>query len=637
MNKFIVPLQSKRGKWTTAILLSGLSLLSSNLTAQETKELEEVVVTGTKFEIPVEKSGKTIYKLDQSDIEKNAGKTVADILNEVPGIQIDGNFGAPGTNLSYFVRGASSKNTLILIDGLPINDPSDISSTFDLRLLSLSQVESIEVLKGGLSTLYGTGASAAVINIKLKSAQDKQKIAGTVDFNGGSFGTYNGNLNINGKNEKFSYMVSGNYFTSEGFTSASEEQSATPFGKDGMDRKNAMLKLGYDFSDRFHLDFVSAYDDMEADYDDNTFTDANNQQLSSQLRFGLTPSYTYAKGVIKLKSIYNQNEREFISSYPSEYKGRNLQLDLTQEHQIIEGLKGLWGLNLQQFSYEQPGDLSFDSNKFTIIDPYASLFYETNSGFNIHAGARVNTHSEYDAKFIYNVNPSYLFAVTQTISMKVLASVSTSYVTPSLYQINSPLYGNTDLNPEESLNYEQGVSFYVGDEFTLNLVHFTRDESEPIDFVSIYDDEGNYIAGQYQNTASERRVEGFEADFSWLVNQYFDMSANFAHVSTDKPETFYRIPKNKWGLAFNARPAENTQVSLKYNFTSKRTIYDWGYGGELDLDSYGLVDLFVQQGFLENKLNIYGGINNLLDEEFTAIYGYTTRGRTFSLGARFQF
>ncbi|MBD8490839.1 TonB-dependent receptor [Echinicola sp. CAU 1574] len=637
MNKFIVPLHNKKGKWTTAILLSGLSLMSSNLTAQETKELEEVVVTGTKFEIPVEKSGKTIYKLDQSDIERNAGKTVADILNEVPGIQIDGNFGAPGTNLSYFVRGASSKNTLILIDGLPINDPSDISSTFDLRLLSLNQVESIEVLKGGLSTLYGTGASAAVINIKLKSAQDNQKIAGTVDFNGGSFGTYNGNLNINGKNEKLSYMVSGNYFTSEGFTSASEEQSVTPFGKDGMDRKNAMLKLGYDFSDRFHLDFVSAYDDMEADYDDNTFTDANNQQLSSQLRFGLTPSYTYAKGVIKLKSIYNQNEREFISSYPSEYKGRNLQLDLTQEHQIIEGLKGLWGLNLQQFSYEQPGDLSFDSNKFTIIDPYASLFYETNSGFNIHAGARVNTHSEYDAKFIYNVNPSYLFAVTKTISMKVLASVSTSYVTPSLYQINSPLYGNTDLNPEESLNYEQGVSFYVGNEFTLNLVHFTRDESEPIDFVSIYDEEGNYIAGQYQNTASERRVEGFEADLSWLVNQYFDMSANFAHVSTDKPETFYRIPKNKWGLAFNARPAENTQVSLKYNFTSKRTIYDWGYGGELDLDSYGLVDLFVQQGFLENKLNLYGGINNLLDEEFTAIYGYTTRGRTFSLGARFQF
>ncbi|GAB3659258.1 ligand-gated channel protein [Echinicola sediminis] len=637
MNKKFVPFNIMRGKYATALLVAGLSCYSSAILAQETQELKEVVVTGTKFEIPVEKSGKTIYKLDVKAIERNAGKTVADLLNEVPGIQIDGNFGSPGTNISYFVRGASSKNTLILIDGLPINDPSGATATYDLRLLSLDQVESIEVLKGGLSTLYGTGASAAVINIKLKSAKKDQALGGTVSFDGGSFGTYNGNLSLNGKSNKFNYLVSGSLFTSEGFSSASEEQSATPFGKDGMDRKNALVKFGYEFSDKFRLDFISAYDDMEADYDDNTFTDGENQQLSKQLRFGLTPTYTYEKGTIKLKSIYNENEREFISNWPSEFKGRNLQLDLTQEHEIINGLKGLWGLNLQEFSYEQPGDLTFDSNKFTQIDPYASLFYEARSGFNLHAGARVNTHSNYDSKFVYNINPSYLTPISNNVSLKILASVATSYITPTLYQINSPLYGNEGLTPGESLNYEQGISLYIGDEFTLNLVHFTRDESNPIDFVSLFDDEGNYVGGQYQNTAAERRVEGFEADFSWTVNEHFNMAANYAHVSTDKPTTFYRVPKNKWGMTFNALPSENTLVSLKYNFTSKRTIYDWGLGGEFELDSYGLADLYVQQAILNNKLQVYGSVNNLLDEEFTAIYGYTTRGRSFTLGARFQF
>ncbi|MDN3671027.1 TonB-dependent receptor [Echinicola jeungdonensis] len=636
MNTQFVQLPIKGRKWAIPALLITFLLGTQNSFSQDTTELDEVVVIGTKFEIPVEKSGKTIYKLSQQDLERNAGKSVADILNEVPGIQMDGNFGSPGTNISYFVRGASSKNTLILIDGLPINDPSNISSTYDLRLLSLNQVESIEVLKGGLSTLYGTGASAAVINIKLKESKGNKPFGGSVDFNAGSFGTYNGNLSFNGKKDKFSYLVSGNFLTSEGFSSASDEQATIPFGKDGLDRKNALLKLGYEFSEKFNLDFFTGYDDMEADYDQGTFADADFQQINNQLRFGITPSYKYAKGKVSLKSVYNLNEREFISNFPSEYKGRNLQIDLTQEHNILPGLKGLWGVNLQQFSYEQPGELDFKSNKFTLVDPYASFFYEAQSGFNLHAGARVNTHSEYDHKFIYNVNPSYYVPISSSVSLKVLASISTSYITPSLYQINSPQYGNDMLNPEESLNYEQGVSLYVGKEFTLNLVHFTRDETSPIDFVSIFDEDGSYIGGQYQNTEAERSVEGFEADFSWTPNKYLDLSGHYAHVNTDKPSTFYRVPKNKWGWTVNAQPIENTEFSLKYNFTGKRTFYDFSEG-EMELEGFGLVDLYIQRTLLENKLRVYGAINNLIDEEFTAIYGYTTRGRTFSLGAQYQF
>ncbi|GGZ31249.1 TonB-dependent vitamin B12 receptor [Echinicola pacifica] len=635
MNKNLFSIFITKKSVLVSSLLSSMCL-SGAAWAQDTQDLDEVLVTGTKFEIPAEKSGKTIYKLSEKDIRQNAGKTVADLLNEVPGVQIDGNFSSPGTNISYFVRGASSKNTLILIDGSPINDPSGASATFDLRLLSVDQVESIEILKGGLSTLYGTGASAAVINIKLKDAKSGSPLAGTVDFSGGSFNTYKGNISLSGSSEKLKYMVSGGLFHSQGFSSASDEQSDVAFGKDGMDRKNALVKLGYQVTERFSVDFLSGYDDMKADYDDGPFLDASNHQVGEQFRIGLTPTYQYDKGNIKLRALYNTNDREFYSAYPSSYKGRNLQLDLTQEHQLAPGLKALWGLNLQELSYEQPGQLEFDNNSFTIFDPYASVFYEAESGFNLHAGARVNTHSAYDAKFIYNVNPSYNFQVSDQVTAKILASVSTSYLTPTLYQLHSPDYGNEGLNPEESLNYEQGVSFYIGQSFIINLVHFTRDERDPIEFVSLFDADNNYLGAEYQNTTDQRRVEGFEADFSWIANEFLTVKANYAHVSTDKPESFYRIPATKWGLAFNTQPAKFTVVNLKYNFTSQRTIYDWGQG-EVELDSYGLADLYLQQGVLQNKLQLFGGVNNLLDEDFTAIYGYTTQGRTFNLGARYQF
>lgn len=129
-----------------AVMCTGLSNAQDSLS---TTYLKEVVTTGTRFDVPVEKSGKTIYKLTAEELERNAGKSLADLLNEVPGVQMDGNFGSPGTNVSYFVRGARNRQTLILIDGVPLNDPSSVNAEYDLRYLPVSQIESVEVLKGG--------------------------------------------------------------------------------------------------------------------------------------------------------------------------------------------------------------------------------------------------------------------------------------------------------------------------------------------------------------------------------------------------------------------------------------------------------------------------------------------------------
>ena len=116
-----------------------------------------------RFETHIEKSGKVIYKVTYDEIEKTAGRTVADILNTLPGVNIDGVYGTPGTNLSYNIRGGRNRHTLILIDGLPVNDPSSIANDYDLRLINTREIEYIEVLKGGSSTLYGTNAAAGAV------------------------------------------------------------------------------------------------------------------------------------------------------------------------------------------------------------------------------------------------------------------------------------------------------------------------------------------------------------------------------------------------------------------------------------------------------------------------------------------
>ncbi|MEO9964601.1 MAG: TonB-dependent receptor [Reichenbachiella sp.] len=600
-----------------------------------TDSLDNVVITGTKFELPVEKSGKSIYKIDAQSIEKNAGKTISDLLNEVPGIQMEGNFGAPGTNINYYVRGGRNKNTLILIDGVPINDPSGIDATFDLRFLPLSQVESIEVLKGGLSTLYGTGASAAVISIKMKEAAT-EGTHGQIDYNFGSYNTHQISANVNGTEDKLTYSVSGNLLDSEGFSAALDESGAGDFQKDGMNQKNGSLKLGLQVTDQFNLGFSSAYDKFEADYDASAFTDGDNQNNAEQFRIGFAPSYKYEGGNVRLNVLLNTGRREFVSDFPSTFKSKNLQTELIGENQITEQIKTLVGINYQKQSAKQVVSPDEGYDDFTLLDPFASIFWDHPSGLNIHAGIRLNTHSEYGSQFVYNINPSFLLYQANDVNIKFLGSISTSYVTPSLYQLYS-FYGNAALQPEQSTNYEGGVSFYLGNSIEFNTVYFRRDEKEPIQFVNQFDDGGNWIGGNYDNTISERVVKGFEADVRWSINEKATFNANYAYVTTDDQTTFYRIPNAKFGAGLTYSATTNLDLSVKYNYTSERTIFDFGTFSEVDLDAYGLVDLFASYKLMDKKFSLYGGVNNILDEQFVSVYGFTNRGRNATLGLSFTF
>lgn len=143
-------------------------------------ELDEVVISATKFKLKKEKVGKVIHKITQEEIQNNAGRTVLELLNAIPGIEIKGSNSVLGEVKGTYIRGGRNRQVLVLIDGVPLTDPTGISLEYDLRLLSLSQIESIEVMKGASSTMYGSGAATGVINIALKKAST-DTISGTYE------------------------------------------------------------------------------------------------------------------------------------------------------------------------------------------------------------------------------------------------------------------------------------------------------------------------------------------------------------------------------------------------------------------------------------------------------------------------
>lgn len=624
-------------------LIIALACMGWTVKAQDTLrtvKLDEVVVTGTKSEIPVEKSGKSIYKLTRKDIERSVGKSVADLLNETPGVQTDGNFGPLGTNISYFVRGASSKRTLILIDGIPFNDPSGIDQTYDLRLLDLDQVESIEILKGGLSTLYGTGAASGVINIMLRKASS-DALRGSVKIGYGSFNTISPGLTLNGSSGNISYLVNATYRKSDGFSAAEDQSSSGNFDEDGFEGYNLLGKVGIQISEDFNLGVTTSLDDFDTDFDGGAFSDGDNTSQYQQIRFGLSPRMKLGTGSINGKFFYSKLDRLFNSPdffdpsqrFINEYEADTWQADLILNQNLSSNIKFIGGLNYQNQSFSQP---AVDETNFDWIDPYATFIYDQ-TNFNIQVGSRVNVHSEYGSNFVYNANPSYLIKIDEGSSVKMFGSYSTSFITPSLFQIFGS-FGNLDLDPEKSQSIELGSSLYL-EKVTLNVAYFDRTDDGLIDFRSLFDGGGNFIGGEYFNTDNEIETQGVEFDAKVDLSTKLDLSANYTYINVKDDVVLYRVPDHKYGLALAYSPTSQMNIGIRHTHTGERIqpfFNNTTFATEdLLTESFDLIDLSL--GYTYNAVTFSGAINNVFDEEYTAIVGFNSIGRNYNMRISYDF
>lgn len=616
-------------------LIAALAGVGMSVQAQEeekVRDLGKVVVTGTKFETPIEKSGKVIYKVTADQITRMAGRTVADILNLMPGINVDGAFGTPGTNLAYSIRGGRNRQTLILIDGLPISDPSLISNDYDLRLLNANAIEYIEVLKGSASTLYGTGAAAGVINIKMKEASTETPEV-TLSQSVGSFRSADTNADVQGKSGKLSYLASGSYAISEGISAAEDTNPNIDFGNDGFNRYAGRTRLRYAFSDDFGLGANFSYERIKADYDDGGFLDADNEFNIRQVSYGLNPKLNHGLGSLELKLNFNRVKRAFDSAFPSSAKGKNLQGDLTNQFIISDNIKLITGVQYQQFKFET----SAGEPSVTNVDPYVNISANLLPALTLNAGVRLNNHSEYGNNFIYSINPSYLFDLGNENKLKFFTSYSTAFVAPSLFQLFADFFGNTNLEAEETGSVEFGFSLYLSDKLTFNAEYFDRTEENAIDFVSQLDNDGNFIGGGYENVGGKREIDGFEFDLSWQVSDPLSIMAHYASYNFGNPAQFFRIPDQKYGLTAQYAIKEGTVIGLTHNHFGDRESAIFSDPFLVTLEGYDIVDFTISHEIFEGRLIFSGAINNLFDEDFVGVYGFNTRPANFNIGLTARF
>lgn len=175
-----------------AIVAAGATLTAAAQTKDTLsgKSLDPVVVTANKIEQKQSQTGKVITVITKDQVEHSPSKTVAQLLNEQAGIVINGALNNAGSVQTIFMRGANAGRTLILIDGIPVNEPSQINNDYDMNLFSINDVEKIEICKGAQSTLYGSDAIAGVINIITVKPNVNKAFAGKATLTAGNLNTY---------------------------------------------------------------------------------------------------------------------------------------------------------------------------------------------------------------------------------------------------------------------------------------------------------------------------------------------------------------------------------------------------------------------------------------------------------------
>lgn len=584
---------------------------------QKTNYLDEVVLLDARIPLKRSQSGKPVLRIDEKQIKRFKGRSLSELLSTQAGIEVIGNRLITGQNLRLAVRGSANNQVLVLVDGVRVADPSRIGNDFDLNFISLDQISSIEILKGGASTLFGSSAAAAVINITTHKVTKKNQF--NLGFNAGTeqaqnaslseFNYFSNNLQYAGKTKDVFYKVGYSGLKTSGMSAVESGTEKDPFA-----RYNVHAQLGGKHS-QFSWYVQASKAKIENDYD-NVFPveDANFTAISTFENIAFNAKYTYGLGELSLDTGMQNTDREYRDNFPAQYTAYNRTLEIVNRLKLSDQWYSVQGYLKQQASYEDRPALEQN-------DLFANVVYVSTSGLNFNAGVRRNDHETYGEHFTYSVNPSYSFNLSEQ-QLKLFGSYNTAFIAPSLFQLYDTYSGNAALAPEESASLELGLT-WVKEDGRATLAFFQRTEDPKI----VYD----FVTYAYANAPSDIKYQGIELSYSNRLFEMIDFNLNYTFTEL-KNGALVRLPKHAVNSSLNYAFKDESNLGLYYAYRGERQAVDTSL-----LEAYSLIDLRYAKAFYDEKLTASVWVSNIFDTDYVEITNFTTKGRNIRLGVAYQF
>jgi vitamin B12 transporter len=389
--------------------------------------------------------------------------------------------------------------------------------------------------------------------------------------------------------------------------------------KDPFSRYNSNFKIGYEFSDRFKISAFASLDKFKTDIDgfpppNFTLSDTDDTFSSEQFRYGIAPRFEYENGSIQINAAITKIERETVSAFSTINEAESIVVDAFNKYVFNENIYTIVGLN-----YGDYNSLFAEEESFTNTDPYANVVYVSEFGLNLNLGGRFNNHSEYGSQFVYNINPSYKIDLNKGYT-KIFGSFATSFIAPNLSQLFGFFGANPDLEPEENKTIEGGLEYNSKQGIRVSGVYFNRNEENTIIFTSAY-----------ENASEDATVQGLELEAEVNIVENLQFMANYTFIELIDGKRI-RLPKHRANANLGYDFSKRSYASINLQYVGERSDLDFETFSNTDLDSYSLINLYFSHKILDDKLKLFVTLDNIFNQDYFEILGYTTRGRNVSIG-----
>jgi len=615
------------------------SVLATPAFAQVAPGAEEVIVTAVRAPTPINQVASSITVLDKAVIEASQQYTVSDLIVRTPGVTAS-RTGGFGTTTGIRIRGAESDQTVVVIDGVKLNDPSAPGGGYDFGDLFIGDAAQIEILRGPQSTLWGSQAIGGVINIVTQLP--KAGFQGAGEAEGGSRGTASAKANVGGSQNGISWELAGNAFRTDGISAIAPE-----FGgheRDGYRHYGTSGRILADLGDDVSLDLRGYWSHGKVGLDSSFGPpDVADYQKSTNWTGYAGLNFTLFDGAFRNRvgvthdqidrdnvdpTIASGDDRTFIAH------GRNDHVEYQGSLAFAKGWEAIFGAEHEhsRFSAISPQFQSDpDRGNVSIDSVYGQINGSLVDHLTLTGGVRYDHHEAYGGHTLLSGG-----AVWSSGGTTIRASYGEGFKAPTLYQLYSA-YGNLALDPERAHGWDAGVEQKLGRHVTASLTWFDRDTRNQIIFASS-PPRADRPFGYYQNVA-KANAHGIEAAAAARFGS-FTVDANYTWTDAED-----RSASATYGNALIRRPHDTANADL---------IYAWAFGltttvavthashafensaNTIRLDGYTLVDFRAEQP-IGHGLSLFGRVENIGNKHYQAAYRYGTLGRSVYGGIRAKF
>lgn len=570
------------------LLFVGVSMYAQ----KDTIKLKEVSITTNRIILPFSKNSRAITLITSNEIKNSSSTNVADLLQNIIGIDIRRR-GVDGMQSDLYIRGGNFNQTLVLIDGVKMDDAQTGHHTMN-AILPLENIERIEIIKGPAARIYGQNAFTGAINIVTKSSIDNSL---NLNFNYGSYNNIKGTTSLSQQFKNGNVLASFGFQQSDGYRFNTDFENSTAFLKSNI--KN--YKLLTSFTQRkFGANGFYASPDFKDQYEE---TQTSLVALSTR----------YSNNIVVVKPrLYwrrNQDIYLFLRENPSYYRNLHISNKIGAETNVVyNSVLGKTGIGIDISRIFLVSNNLGNHNRTAITGFLEHRFELLNENLDITPGVAISYYSDFDSKAFPGVDIGYRISDR----IKFFGNVGYTYRVPTftdLFYVGPTTMGNPDLKPESALAEELGFK-YVTPNFKINLALFHRKSDNLIDWTKD-NEEDTWETRNF----SEVTTKGIETEINLNFNlanykQEFTVSYSFMEdviKDTNIKYTRYTLNsiKHQISSSFNIKFTTLLSQNITYRYVERTN-------GE----SYIIIDTKVSAK-IKNKTNFFVTVNNILNTKYT--------------------